>query len=206
MTSARPWLTDKQARFVQEFLVDLNGTQAAVRAGYSARTANRTAFKLLQHDGVKAELAKRQRQLVEKLEITQERVVAELRCIAFSDIRDFVDWDEGGIRVKHSTELSTVASRCLKNVSNVQRANSRLIKVELHDKLGALHRLGIYLGMWGMNKGKVNPEPARPPAEPLSEDEEFELLERYAELVEKRKRAKKRLGYDREGNPINVRR
>ena len=80
-------LPDKRARFVEEFLIDLNGTQAAIRAGYSARTASSQASRLLRDVKVQAELDRRRRDLIERKELSQDRVLEEVRRLAFHPIQ-----------------------------------------------------------------------------------------------------------------------
>lgn len=75
-------MTPKQARFVDEYLVDLNASAAAVRAGYSAKLSNTNAFKLLQNTAVAAAIAERQAEISERLEVTQVGVIADLRRLA----------------------------------------------------------------------------------------------------------------------------
>lgn len=72
-------LTAKQERFVQEYLLDLNATQAAIRAGYSAKTANEQGARLLANVSVREaiEVAKEDRS--ERTELTQDWVVSKLR-------------------------------------------------------------------------------------------------------------------------------
>ncbi|WP_290497940.1 terminase small subunit [Hyphomonas sp. UBA4494] len=70
-------MTPKQLTFVQEYLVDLNATQAAIRAGYSPDTAKMQGSRLLTKDDVQAAIAEAQEQRREKLEITADRVVQE---------------------------------------------------------------------------------------------------------------------------------
>lgn len=76
-------LTPKQKRFCEEYLIDLNATQAAIRAGYSPKTAEQTASRLLRNVKVQEYIAKRQKELSRSTEITQERVIKELALIAF---------------------------------------------------------------------------------------------------------------------------
>ncbi len=71
-------MTPRQTRFVQEFLLDLNATQAAIRAGYSAHTADVQGPRLLGNVGVAAAIQAAQTALSERLEVTAERVVAGL--------------------------------------------------------------------------------------------------------------------------------
>lgn len=78
-------LTPRQERFVAEYLVDLNATQAAIRAGYSARTANREGTRLLSHAVIQEMIQKAQADRQERTEVTQDRVVLELARMAFYD-------------------------------------------------------------------------------------------------------------------------
>ena len=70
-------LTPKQQRFVEEFLVDSNATQAAIRAGYSAKTANPKGSQLLAKVSVAAAVAEAQAKRRERLEVTVDRITAE---------------------------------------------------------------------------------------------------------------------------------
>jgi phage terminase small subunit len=70
---------EKRKRFVQEYLIDLNGTQAAIRAGYARSGAHTEAFRLLAIPEVKAMIEEGQRNMAEKAEVTQEYVIRELK-------------------------------------------------------------------------------------------------------------------------------
>lgn len=85
-------LTDKQRAFVAEYLIDLNATQAAIRAGYSVKTAEQQGYQLLQKTSVATKIAEAQAKRAERTEITQDRVLQELAKIGFSDIRKVVKW------------------------------------------------------------------------------------------------------------------
>jgi phage terminase small subunit len=85
-------ITDKRDRFVAEYLVDLNATQAAIRSGYSAKTAYSQGQRLLKDVEVAAAITKAQAKRAERTEITQDRVLQELAKIGFSDIRKAVKW------------------------------------------------------------------------------------------------------------------
>jgi len=78
-------LTPKQATFVQEYLKDLNGTQAAIRAGYSKKTANEQAARLLANASVQAAVTKGREKLAAKAEVTAERVLNGLLAEATAD-------------------------------------------------------------------------------------------------------------------------
>lgn len=159
-------LTDKQALFVQEYLVDLNGTQAAIRAGYSLATARQYAEQLLKLPAVLAEVRARQLAIRAAVQVTQEDVVREIARIAFSDIRNVMQWTaSGGVQFHDSAELSDDAARTVAEVT--ERRKTEITgkddppvlmverKVKLYDKLGALKLLAQHLGMMP-EKGTVN--------------------------------------------------
>ena len=87
---AKRELTGKQQNFVNEYLIDLNATAAAKRAGYSEKSATELGYETLTKPHVAAEIAKRRQRMIEKLEITQEMIVQELAKIGFSDVGGFV--------------------------------------------------------------------------------------------------------------------
>src|SRR3954466_9694923 len=80
-------LNDRQARFVAEYLVDLNATQAAIRAGYSPASARTQAADLLTNPNISAAIAEAQAARSRRTEVTADRVVLELARVAFGDPR-----------------------------------------------------------------------------------------------------------------------
>ncbi|AOJ10840.1 terminase small subunit [Burkholderia mayonis] len=86
-------LTAKQQRFVDEYLVDLNASAAARRAGYSAKTAGQIGERLLKKVEVQHALAEAMKARCERTHITQDRVLRELARIAFFDIRKLYNAD-----------------------------------------------------------------------------------------------------------------
>ncbi|WP_080420720.1 terminase small subunit [Burkholderia ubonensis] len=91
-------LTDKQRRFVDEYLVDLNATQAAIRAGYSERTARSIAAENLTKPDVQAYLAKRRKELSEKTKITPELVLQRWWELANVDVNEIVEYRRDNCR------------------------------------------------------------------------------------------------------------
>ncbi|GBQ27843.1 terminase small subunit [Gluconacetobacter sacchari DSM 12717] len=79
-------LTERQGRFVAEYLVDLNATRAAMRAGYGAGYARRHAWKLLRSARVRAAIGQAEAALEERTKFSQDRVIAELTRLAFYDV------------------------------------------------------------------------------------------------------------------------
>lgn len=157
-------LTDKQARFIEAYLLEPNATRAAKAAGYSAATADRQGSRLLSHVGVADELARRQKILQVRCGITPEMVIAELAKIGFSDIRQVVQWranvsalvedEETGepalrtfnqVVIVDSAKLDAVTAGAISEVSQTKDGS---LKVKLYDKPTALVRIGQHLGMF----------------------------------------------------------
>lgn len=154
--TARP-LTPKQQRFAEEYLIDLNATQAAIRAGYSENGAGQSAFNLLKKPEIQALIEKLRAKTSVKLEVTRERVINELAKIAFSDIRSVVKWGRVKIQAYDgipeavydidlipSDEISEDAAAA---VAEVRKTRDGL-SVKMLDKKGALDSLGKHLGLW----------------------------------------------------------
>src|SRR3990167_8174063 len=86
-------LSPKQLRFVSEYLVDLNATQAMIRAGYSKHSANADGPRMLVHAGIQAEIARRTQKLAERAELKAETVLRRLNNILTTNMQDFYDSD-----------------------------------------------------------------------------------------------------------------
>lgn len=86
-----PTLTPKQERFVAEYLIDSNATQAAARAGYSARTANEQGCRLLTKPQVRAAVEEARKAQGERLKATADDVVREITRLAMFDPADLVN-------------------------------------------------------------------------------------------------------------------
>jgi phage terminase small subunit len=141
-------LTDKQKLFCKEYLVDLNATQAAIRAGYSADSAAAIGSENL----IKPEIQARVQELMDKrskrTEITADRVLKELARIGFSDPRKVMAWNGETMVVKDSEELSEDDAACVSEVSSTTTKEGGSIKLKMHDKIAALDKLGKHLKLF----------------------------------------------------------
>mgnify|MGYP000920699242 CR=1 FL=1 len=150
-------LTAKQIRFVDEYMVDFNATQAAIRAGYSPKTAAAAAARLLRNVNIQAEIARRQKNLQRRTEISQDRVVKELARIAFADASDYACIETYMYENKEGslTPIQVVSPKDTGVLSDDQRAaiagikqGANGIEIKLHDKIKALELLGRHIGMF----------------------------------------------------------
>lgn len=161
-------LTAKQKRFCDEYLIDLNATQAAIRAGYSEKTAYRTGADNLRKPQIEEYIAKRQKELSRSTEITQERVIKELALIAFSNNADYAHVVEKKMQVEAGGALvdvldedgkpvmyRTVEPVLTEELTEEQKRALAVIKkgrdgleVKSCDKVKALELLGKHLGIF----------------------------------------------------------
>lgn len=144
---AKRQLSEQRQRFVDEYLIDLNGTQAAIRAGYSVKTAQEQASRLLSNVMVQQAIAKRMAERSKRTGINQDRVVLELAKIAFVKMTDIVD-DHGRIKgTATDDDLACIESIKYKESDN-EFGRSVEREVKIGSKLKALELLGKHLGMW----------------------------------------------------------
>lgn len=141
-------LTPKQERFCQEYLVDLNGTQAAIRAGYSPKTANEIAAENLAKPSIVARVAELQAERATRTQVTADRVVRELARIAFLDPRRVMAWGPDGVTLRPADELDPDDAAAVRAASQTVTQHGGTIKLELAPKIDALRLLGDHLGMW----------------------------------------------------------
>ena len=150
LTTIGKGLTPKQQAFCKEYLVDLNGTQAAIRAGYSKNGANVTGSQLLANPNISECIQRLNKERSEATKITRERVLTELARIAFFDFRRLYD-ESGNLKQPH--ELDEDTAHAIGGIDFIQLANGeagpngRRIKYKAHDKTKALALLCRHLGL-----------------------------------------------------------
>ncbi len=141
-------MSKRQALFVQEYLKDMNATQAAIRSGYSAKTARACASRLLTKANIQAAVQRGVAVKSKKAECSQEWVMKRLMAIAGADMSDLASWNESGMIWKPSSELSSETKASVHQVEQVMNEHGGTIKIKQHDKLKALELLGKHLGMF----------------------------------------------------------
>lgn len=167
-------LTDKQKRFVEEYLVDLNATQAAIRAGYAERTADVQGPRLLGNVRVQEEIQLSMDARSKRTEITQDMVLQELARIAFANGTDFarvvsreapttiID-DEGNpqqvmgsvqsVRLLDTVDVDPEKRAAIAGIKEGKYG----IEVKSYDKVKALELLGQHLGLFNGKPGDTEP-------------------------------------------------
>ncbi len=152
MSGPKPALSAKRERFCQEVIIDSNAKQAAIRAGYSAKTAEQQGCMLLQTASVARRVAELREELSQRLDLSAERVLREAARVSFSDPRKLFNADG---TLKAITELDDDTAAALAGFEVVERAmpggegrTERVHKFKLWDKPTAISLLGKHLNLF----------------------------------------------------------
>lgn len=138
-------LTDKQKVFINEYVVDFNGTRAAIKAGYSKNTARMIATENLSKPYIREAIDKLVNELNEQCRIKRERIINEIASIAFDDASNYLEFTENGIKLKNSVDVDT------KNIQEISFDRYGQPKLKLYSRDTALYKLAEYLGMNGIS-------------------------------------------------------
>lgn len=145
----------KHERFCHEYIIDHNGTQAAVRAGYSKKTANEQSSQILTILNVKERIKHLEQKSLERIDISADKVLQELGRIAFASMEDYVDIDEvtGSTHAKGYKDMPPGGGKVVRKIKEKRRILQSkgekddmilddTYEFELHDKMKALEMLG----------------------------------------------------------------
>ncbi len=140
-------LTPKQEAFVREYLVDLSATQAAIRAGYSTKTAAFIGAENLKKPQIEAAVAAAIAETAQRTEVTVDRITRELAVIGFSDVRDFRVDDAGELTLRDGAPddawraVSSVKHKIRTFTTDDGTETTREVELKLWDKNTALEKL-----------------------------------------------------------------
>ena len=140
-------MTPTQQRFVEEYLVDLNATQAAIRAGYSQKTAYSIGHENLRKPEIRETMARARDAQSARAQISADRVLRELAGVAFTDITRVVEWGPAGMKLKDLSGLSAEELAGVAHVSQKKTKRGGCIRVRMHDKVKALAQMAQHLGL-----------------------------------------------------------
>ena len=149
-----PPLREKHRRFVLEYVIDLNGSAAARRAGYAPGKAGARASGLLRRPEVQLAIREEMKERDKRLRLTAERIVREAMCIAFADPARIAHWNAEGVTLVDSDDLTPDDRRAVKWISVGGRKGATAQRFEMHDKLGALEFLARISGLMTRGPGR----------------------------------------------------
>lgn len=142
-------LNEKQIIFCKEYLVSMNATESAIKAGYSKKTAYSQGCRLLKDVRIKTFIDEQLYERASKLDITPNRILEELGHIAFFDISNIYD----GISLKEIDSLPENITRAISGIkSRMEKSEgenvAEIVEIKSNDKLKALEMLMKHLGMF----------------------------------------------------------
>lgn len=163
-----PDLSDKQRKFAAEYLIDQNATQAAIRAGYSAKTARQQGARLLSHVDIQALIATKAQQVErraaaveQRIEISAERTLAEIARIGYCDPVQMLDDDGKLLPVSKWPEdarraIASIKTRRVVEGSGEDAHEVEITEVKFWDKNSALEKLAKHHALYaGEQPGTV---------------------------------------------------
>ena len=149
-------LTPKQQRFVEEYMIDLNATQAAIRAGYSEKTAQEQSSRLLSNVMVSEAIEAARSNVSTRTEVTIDRVLQEMARLGFSDLRNVIT---AAGHLKFPTEWDDATAAAVSSIKVITRPTGErdeddrpiiehIHEIKLWDKNSALDKIAKHLGMF----------------------------------------------------------
>lgn len=146
----------KEALFCTEYLVDLNATAAARRAGYSARSAGQIGYRLLTKDHIQTEITLRRNELFDRVDLNASKVINELKKVGFANLHDYIRITADGepfVDLSNMTRdqaaaLNEVTVEDFKDGRGDDTRDVRRVRLKMASKLDALEKLGKYLGLF----------------------------------------------------------
>lgn len=151
-------LKPKQLAFIDEYLIDLNATQAAIRAGYSEETSGAIGNENLQKPKIKDVIKQRLIERQKRTEITQDRVINEIAKLAFFDSRKLFNSDGSPIPIQELDD-STAGAIVGIDVMSIND-NATIIKYKIADKNNSLDKLMKHMGCYAPEKKDITVDSA----------------------------------------------
>lgn len=141
-------LTEKQKLFVSEYLIDLNATQAAIRAGYSPKTSEQIGYQMLKKTSVSDAIAQAMAERSKRTGITADRVLNELAMIGFANAADIINFGAATVKGDASREDTACIQSVKVKTIPTDAGDITEREVKLYDKKSALELIGKHLGMF----------------------------------------------------------
>ena len=151
-------MTAKNEQFCREFMIDMNATQAAIRCGYSPKTANVQASRLLTKPHIKDRIQELKLELQKETGISAIKVITELAKIGFSNIQGYI---AGGNLISDISEVTEDQGAAVASIKTTivgsGKTKRQEVSIKLHDKVSALEKLGRHLGIFESDNSQRKP-------------------------------------------------
>ncbi|KAF5059330.1 Terminase small subunit [anaerobic digester metagenome] len=141
-------MTHKQQRFVEEYLIDLNATQAAIRTGYSPKTANEQGARLLANVSISSAVAVALAERSKRTGINADRIIQELAKLAFVNPTDVINMESASIKSDASRDDTAAIASVKVKITPTEDGYITEREVKTYDKIRALELLGKHVGLY----------------------------------------------------------
>ena len=158
----KPKFTDRQIAFIKAYVANGNASQAAIKAGYSPKTAASQGQRLLKNVKIRATVDKALAQIADKQEVRAEEVIRETRLLTFSNILDYMQFDQNGTPTFNLGNLDRNLGTAIKAFTITDTKNGQRVSLVLHDKLKALNKLDAATGAFKKHNRGVSDDRNRP--------------------------------------------
>lgn len=147
--------TRRQDQFIAEYLIDLNATQAAIRAGYSPKNAQGISASLMALPHIQAAIERAQAQRLSRVKISQDDVIHEVSALALSRLDHYIVDDDGNVQLAEGAPDNAMAAiesidrrKTIRESKDGTITVEHHVKLKLHDKPGQLKLLGRHVGLF----------------------------------------------------------
>jgi phage terminase small subunit len=159
-------LSEKEKAFIAEYLVDLNGSQAALRAGYSPKSVAKMAYLILKRPRVIDAISEAQSRRLANIDMRAEDVLSELSAIARGNVLHYMrigpngepTVDLSGVDPARMGALSDILSENLSESRGDRKRDVRRMRIRMHDKVAALDKLAKHFGLLRERVSIENPD------------------------------------------------
>lgn len=154
------FLNPKQRRFCEEYLIDLNGSAAAIRAGYSTKTARQIASEYLTKPNILKYIQELKDKRSERTEITADMVIKELAKVGFSNIQDYIEDGNSIQDISKVEQPKAAAVAAIETSESTSKDGTVTVntKFKLYNKVDALEKIGKHLGIFEADNRQKTPE------------------------------------------------
>ena len=150
-------LTDKNERFCIEYVIDFNKTQAAIRAGYSEKTAQQIGSTLLLKVVVQERIKELQQVSIEKLDITHTDVLTQLKNWAYSDITETIELSAKEIK-ELPLEVRQLITKYKRTTKTFEGNTEEIIELHFVSKEKAIEMIAKHIGFFEVDNAQKKAE------------------------------------------------
>jgi phage terminase small subunit len=155
--SGPPALTERQLRFVEEYVIDLNATQAAKRAGYRGKNLDKIGWELLQISRVRQQIEQRIADRIKRTQIDQDFTLKRLSWLADSNIKNVAEWKSGKVTLKDSSELTEAQAFSIESIKMIPTKKGPIIQFKMRRPDSAIELLAKHQGLLDGQGGEEDP-------------------------------------------------